>query len=559
MYVLQNLHWFILLLGALVFFHELGHFLVAKACGVKVLKFSLGFGPRLFGFVRGETEYLISILPLGGYVKMLGDTPGGDIQPIDAPRAFSTKPVWQRSAIVVAGPVFNLILAFGVYIGLFSGERTFADSRLGVVSHGQPAWNAGLRPGDKLLAIDGEPMPDFDVIKQHISARPGQAMSVRFERQGAEHTITLKPDAKDETNIFQEAETRGRVGISPQYVLPVIAVVDGESPAAKAGLKTGDRVTKVGGRAIGAWHELRAAVAEAPAGVPLAVEVQRDGQTASFELSPAGAAPAGLPAEIFSSADAPHGYTGLVSKDVLVASVDADTPAATMGLLPGDRLVAVRMIYDDETAVERPIGVWGVDLALFDGLDARNRFMLTFQRGRELKTEALKLSAKEHKDEFKNVRTRYEFGAKNDPELMDTYLYDRHVGVMEAIAEAAGQVKTDATLIGVGLAKMVQGRLSLDNMGGPIMLFVIAEKSAKRGPAAFLHIMAMISVNLALMNLLPIPVLDGGHLMFCIVEAVRRRPPSLRFREMANVVGLAILLLLMVLVLKNDILKYVLG
>jgi regulator of sigma E protease len=559
MYILANLHWFILLLGALVFFHELGHFLVAKACGVRVLRFSLGFGPRLFGFTRGETEYLISALPLGGYVKMLGETPGVEVPPEDAGRSFAHKSVWQRSAIVVAGPVFNLILALTVYFGMFTGTQTFGDTRLGIVSVGEPAWNAGLRPGDKIVAVDGEPVGDWDALREHIGTRPGEALRMTYERDGSEHVVTLHPEAKDEANVFQEAEKRGRIGVSARYIKAIVGVVDSESPAALAGVHTGDRVLRVNGQPVAAWHELRAKVRSTASGAPVRLVIARDGGEREVTVQPNTARPQGLDADLFSSADTTDGYTGLVSAESLVAKVEADTPAAELGLVQGDRPVALKMIRSDGSSVERPIGSYFIDLAAFSGLDARNRFVLTWQHGREILQKPLELEAREQKDEFKNTRTEYVFGAQNDDATLDTYTYDRDVGPVEALREAAKQVGADMGLIATGLSKLVSGKLSFDNMGGPIMLFVIAEKTAKRGPATYLRAMAMISVNLGMLNLLPIPVLDGGHLMFCLVEAVRRRPPSLRFRELANMVGLALLLLLMVLVLKNDILRYVLG
>ena len=151
MYILQNLHWFVILIGALVFFHELGHFLVAKACRVRVLRFSLGFGPKLLSFERSGTIYQISLLPLGGYVKMLGEAPGAEVPSDERQWAFAERPLWQRTAIVLAGPVFNFMLAYVVYVTMFVGVHTFGATKLGVVSVGDPAWEAGLRHAPSTL------------------------------------------------------------------------------------------------------------------------------------------------------------------------------------------------------------------------------------------------------------------------------------------------------------------------------------------------------------------------------------------------------------------------
>lgn len=555
MYFIENLHWFVLFIGPLITFHELGHFFVAKACNVKVLRFSIGFGPRLFGLSWRGTEYWLSALPLGGYVKMLGEVPGAPIPPEDADLAFSSKPVWQRSLIALAGPVFNFALAVVVYFAIGLGSHTFLDTRIGVVTYDDPAWRAGMRPGDKIVAIDGEPVEEWNDLRERISTRPGETLKITFARNGESHVVAVTPAAEDETNLFREIETHGRVGISPTFVEPIIGVTDPASPAADAGLKTGDVVEKVGATRVEAWHELRTAVERVPEGEPIPLTIRRGDERRDVEVNPV-PYPGSLGPTFFSAADARGGYTGLVSKESLVATVEDDTPAATIGLQPGDRLLRLRL-EKSGTVVDRPIGVWGIDLKAFSGVDATADFVLTFQRGRQVLSRDLKLVEREETDEFRNKRRRYVFGASNDPETVSTYTYDRSVGPTESLQGAFASVGFAATLISKGLAKLAQGDLPLDSVGGPIMLFVIAEKSAKRGIRDFLGMLAIISVNLGLLNLLPIPVLDGGHLMIFGVEAVRRRPPSVRAREIASFVGLALLIILMVWVFHNDIMRFV--
>ena len=555
-YFLQNFHYFLVLIGALVFFHELGHFLVAKACNVKVLRFSLGMGPRLFSTTRGETEYQLSLLPLGGYVKMLGEAPGTDIPPEEAGRALGNKPLWQRTAIVLAGPVFNFILATLVYFSMFVGTHTSGDTRLGVVTVGEPAWEAGLRPGDKIVAVEGTPVSRWDELREQIAKRPDASLHVTYEREGQSHDVTLQTQTRNEENVFQETESRGKIGVSLQFLRPVLGLVDNDSPAAKAGLRTDDVVVQVGPKPVKAWHEVRDAVAATPTGTPVHLQVLRGEQKVEVDLTPAAPVP-GLPSTLFSAADTQQGYTGLVNKDALVASIEKDTPAATAGLQVNDRLLQLTIKTPDGKEAHRPIGVWGIDLASF-GLDARSDLVLTVQRGHEVLTRSFHLMQREEKDEFKNAHTAYVLGALNDPNILDTYTFDRQVGPLEAFSESFIQVGDDMTLIARGIAKIAQGRISLNTMGGPIMLFVIAEKSAKRGWQYYLRTLAMISVNIGMLNMLPIPVLDGGHLLFFGMEAVSRRPPSMRMREMANMVGLALLLMLMFLVFKNDLLRFVL-
>ncbi len=557
MYVLQNLHTFVIFIGVLVFVHELGHFLLAKACNIKVLKFSLGFGPRLFGFTRGETEYVVSALPLGGYVKMLGEMHDNDVDAEDQPRSFNSRPLYQRAAVVLAGPVFNFILAYFVYMFLLAGSQTFGDTKLGVVAQGYPAWNAGIRPGDRIVEIDGQAVQDWDGLKSKIATRPGETLAITYERDGKRFETEVSTRVETMSNVFQELERQGRVGVSLQYIKPIVAVVDPESPAAKAGLRTDDVIIRVGETPTAAWHEVRQALARANATDPITIRYERDGKEESATLLP-GERVEGIPSETFSSADVPGGYTGLVSKDVLVMEVEPETPASKIGLQEGDRLLSLGIKRQGEVKVQ-PIGAWDIDLDAFTGVDATSEFILSYQRGRDVITREMKLVERTEVDEFKNERTQFVFGARNDREASDLYTFERQVGVLEASVDALHRTGAAMTLITKGISKMAQGDIPLDNMGGPIMLFYIAEKSAKRGLNDFLSMMAIISVNLGLVNLLPIPVLDGGTLVFLGIEAIRRRPPSMRVREIANVVGLAILMLLMVVVFKNDIFRFVLG
>jgi regulator of sigma E protease len=556
-YILQNLHWFIIFIGVLIFFHELGHFVVAKLCGIKVLRFSFGFGPRLFGVQRGETDYCVSAFPLGGFVKMVGEVPGVEIPAADLPRAFSSKPLWQRTLVVLAGPVANLVLAWGVYFGINLGTRPFIEARVGGVAVGEPAELAGVRPGDRILAVNGEAIGDWEEMRTHIADQPGAHLRLTLERGGETREVEVVPREHAEKNIFEEEERRGRIGISPLYVKPVVAVVDDQSPAARAGVASGDRVAAVNGVAVSSWYEVREAVGRTPAGQPVTLSLQRGDQTRTLAFDPAEALP-GVRADLFSSADAPGGYTGLVAAEAVVAKVAPETPAAEIGIQPGDRLLALTVVQGQKR-VERPVGVWSVDLEAFRGVDARSDFIITFQRGREVRSEELKLQEKKEKDELKNERTVFVFGADNDDALLGTYTFERRVGPLEAGARAGEEVVYASTVVVMALVKMAQRKLSPRNMGSLIMLFNIAALSAEKGARPFLAMLALISVNLGLLNLLPIPVLDGGHLLMFSVEAVRRRPPSLRFREVANAVGLAILLLLMVFVLGNDIIRFVLG
>ena len=559
MYILQNFHWFVLLIGALVFFHELGHFLVAKAFNVKVVKFSLGFGPKLVAFTYGETQYTISLLPLGGYVKMVGESPDELEEGEDRSRSLGARPLWQRSLVVLAGPAFNLLLALVVYMGMFIGPHTFGDTRLGIVTEGDQAWAAGIRPGDRIVAVNSTPIDRWDALREAIASHPNDTLQLTYVRGDVTSTVAVQTGSRQEQDAFDQPLSRGKMGVSLQYVLPVVAVVDPQSPAAAAGVRTGDTIVRVGNTPVGAWHEVRAGIERAQGQGTLTLEVLRDGQPHSVTIVP-GPYPQGLDEPVFSAADVPgpNGYTGLVSKDVTVAQVDPNTPAARANLEVGDRLLALTLFEPDHPerpAVRRLIGVWNIDLVAF-GMDTKARMTLTVQHGSTVRDVPVDLEIHDENDELRNAHRTYVFGAQNDAELMGTYTYERPVGVMEAFVEASKQVGEDMSLIGRGIGKIVQGDIPMANMGGPIMLFVIAEKSAKRGWDSFMRALAMTSVNLGLLNILPIPVLDGGHLLFFGIEAVTRRPPSVKVREWANTIGLGLLLLLMVVVFRNDVMRF---
>src|SRR6516165_10566638 len=246
--VLQNIAYTLLLLGVLIFVHELGHFLVAKSLGVKVLRFSIGFGPRLFGVTRGETEYRVSWLPLGGYVKMAGEQPNEELSPEEAQRGFLTQSPWRRAAIVVAGPGFNLLFPILAYFLIFAGTHQQISTRIGSVEPGLPAAEAQLRPGDRILAVDGEKVRTFEELRTHLQPRYDRPITLTVERQGRQFTTTLTPAKSLETNPI-ETLPRGLIGISPNAKAPVLGVLEG-SPAAAAGLKTFDRVLSVNGQPV---------------------------------------------------------------------------------------------------------------------------------------------------------------------------------------------------------------------------------------------------------------------------------------------------------------------
>jgi regulator of sigma E protease len=347
---------FIVVLGILIFVHELGHFLFAKLFRVGVLKFSLGFGPRLVGKKFGETEYLISAFPLGGYVKMVGESDDEELSPEDAGRSFMSKPPLQRVIIVAAGPVFNLLFAYLVFILVCMIGVPSATSKIG------------------------------DVMK--------------------------------------------------------------DKPAARAGIKAGDRVTAVNGTPVSRWNDMAARIAGSR-GKPLDLVVERNGKPFSVRVVP----------EV------------RTAKDLL-----------------GD------------TFTSPVIGVM----------------------------------------------------------VSEEFITERF-GPLESVIKGGEQTWTVTRMTVLAVGKMISGSISADNIGGPIMIAKMAGEQAKTGLVSFLAFMALLSINLGLLNLLPVPILDGGHLVFYFWEMVFRKPVHMKIREVAQQIGLVLLIGLMALAFYNDIVRYLLG
>ena len=342
---------FVVSLGLLIFFHELGHFLLARLFGVGVEKFSLGFGPRIAGFERGGTDYRLSAIPLGGYVKMVGEAPGEEISQEKRPYSFTHKPVWQRMLIVAAGPFFNLLLAVLLFWGLFWSIGEFIlDPVVGEVSTDAPAAVAGVLPDDKVTAVNGEAVDSWSQMARLISESGGQPINVTIDRSGEELTFSITPKTMQDKNIFGEPIERYVIGVTSR----------------------------------------------------------------------------------------------------------GDTQ-------------------------NRPVGPVK---AFFYGIS---------QTGRIIQLTAL------------------------------------------------------------SVVKMIQGTVSKDNIGGPIRITQMAGEQAKAGIASLINFIAFLSINLAILNILPIPVLDGGHLLFFTIEAIMGRPVNRRFREMMQQAGVLLLTMLMIWVFYNDI------
>ncbi len=543
----------VLLLGGLIFVHELGHFLVAKALGVKVLRFSIGFGPRLFGVRRGETEYRLSLLPLGGYVKMAGDDPSEALAPEDRGRGFLEQTPWRRFAIAAAGPTANLVFPAVIYFALAVGQNgePTPGPFVGTVAPGSPAAVAGLRPGDRIVSVappgaPARPVRYFTDLRELVSPHPEEPLTVRVERDGRPlPPLTITPAPEEDSNPI-ETTVRGVIGVTPSYAPAVVAPV---RRGAAGPLEPFDLVVRAGGEPVRHLGDLERALARA-ACAPLDLEVVRE-------------RPVELPAATLATFDTvtlqgvptcAGGARALVPADptvsTFIAAVQPGSPAAKAGLERGDAIASVNgkpvLSFRDVNAVGRAFEPGAtVKLGLADGrsvdlVAATESYVDDLTRERK---ERLLLGF------FPDRR------AAVDPRALVVEEVPLARGVGEIAALAWRQLSEVVRLTVLGIARIFTGHISFKTVGGPIMLFSIASEAAEEGWSTFLFQMALISVNLGLMNLLPIPVLDGGHIAQAALEGVTRRPLSVRAREIANIVGLILLFTLMLFVFKNDIVR----
>jgi regulator of sigma E protease len=441
-------------LGVIIVLHELGHFLVAKLFKIKVETFSVGFGPRLFGFKYGETDYRISVLPLGGYVKMAGENPGDTIT--GDPREFMSKPKWQRFLVAAAGPAMNLILAVGLLAGLFMyGTEVLASMNsiaiVGYVEPGAQADQAGIRSGDRIVSFVGKELPSWDQVRNRIIINPNEKLPVTVEREGkhVDLTLTAPPLPANPSDIG--IAVAGMAPLNPVIVKEVYDTTGGDGtnkctpnvpgPAKQAGIEVNDEIVAVDGIDVKSSGRNVPSILKSTEKQTVPITVLRKGETKEFRVTP-----------------------------VTVTCEGQETRRMIAILIPPPTV---------------PIKLGFVD--------------------------AVKLS----------VDKNYE----------------------------------NATNIKDVLVNLVRRTLPLGTLEGPIGIARISGEAARVGPSALIAVMAMISLNLGLLNLLPIPVLDGGVMLLIAIEGLVRRELSLRVKERIVQVSVVALLMLTAFVIYNDVVK----
>ncbi|HEX7478215.1 MAG TPA: site-2 protease family protein [Polyangiales bacterium] len=536
--------YFIVLVGVLVFVHELGHLVWAKYFGVRVLKVSLGFGPRIAGFRRGETEYVISALPLGGYVRMLGENPWDEVRAKDAERSFANLSVLRRFVIVVGGPAMNLLFPILLYFVVFLGDRELTPASIGMVFPDRPA-DGKLMAGDVVTRIDGDEVSTFYDLSRIIESNPGKPLRLSVLRGGKEVEQTVTPVSSEKERPLELNEQVGRIGVMPHHPLAVIGVMGPDTAAAAARLRTFDVIVSAAGRPVDRYIDLDKVLGNNQGSlVPvtyLRPEPVPNAMGGLIDLDVYEPRVTTLTPEPGTGSALPR--SGIELSDLYVSDVTAGSPEHALGLLPGDRLIELD---------GRPVRLWATFLQDLKAQRGRKHW-LTWRRGERQLSGQLTLTHQRGVSEQGQVYDRYVVGIRNwVPTRLDAPVPNPRP-ITYAVREALRATADVVQLTLFSVVRLVQGRLTMKSIGGPLTVFQVAGTAAQAGALNYLTLMAFISINLGLINLLPVPLLDGGHLMFFLVEAVARRPVSVRVREYAHMAGLVFLLGMMILAFKNDI------
>jgi regulator of sigma E protease len=440
---MQSLFFFLVALALLIVIHEYGHFWVARRCGVKVLRFSVGFGKPLWRYVdKAGTEFVLAPFPLGGYVKML-DEREGDVDEQDKDRAFNRQSLAKRSAIVAAGPAANLLFAILAYWLLLVTGIPGIKPLIEQVETDSIAWQSGLLPGDEITRVDDRETPTWNSVFKALllHAEQGSTANVNVLSGGTEKSVHLSVPQLELSKAGQLLTELGLTPLRPE-IAPVLGQIIDDSPASKAGLKAGDTLIAANGESLNSWNQWVDLIQD-KAGQVLTITVERQGQYVELQLTP-------------EAGDDGQGRIG--------AAVDVENSE-----LPAE-------------------------------LQAELQF-----------------------------------------------------GPLAALQEAVIQtwLFTSSTL--KSLWGMLTGNVSTENLGGPISIAQIAGSSAEQGFISFVSFLAMISITLGILNLLPIPMLDGGHLVLFLMEAIRGKPIPEEVQIRGQQIGLFLLLMLMFLAFFNDL------
>lgn len=537
---------FFILLGLLIFVHELGHFLVAKFFKVRVETFSLGFGHKILKFKRGDTTYCISWIPLGGYVKMYGDDPSVEIPESEKQHSFLHKPVGPRIAVVLAGPIMNLIFAAFLFfvVGLIGEEMP--SPTVGDVYKETTAYSSGFRSGDKIVKVGSTKPKSWIDVQQMVQESTGKNLELEVQREGSNESakISVVPTIGDNENILSRKKRVGQVdGLQAESQAAIVGVMDSKSPAGQAGFKNLDLIVSIDNRPVDYFRELEMTLRDlkAKGTAQVAVKVRsllnekNDKEERTLNLNLAQMAP-----------EAALNSLGFISAELIVYRVKAKSPAANSDIQAGDRVTHINnQSVQNWQDVVKIVKSYKTEQGPIHLQIVRDDQSLT----KDITPELTELMNQKGQEE-----ARYTIGIVSGfipAPPKSTLVKASSLG--EATLLGFEKSWEWSNVVVMSFVRLIEGSVSAKNIGGIITIGRAASHSFESGMSQFIKMMAIISINLFLLNLLPVPVLDGGHLVFYLIEAIRGVPVSLRKMEIAQQVGMFLLLALMIFALFNDI------
>jgi regulator of sigma E protease len=494
---------FTVVVGILIFVHEFGHFIVAKATGVEVEKFSLGFGPKLIGFRRGETQYMISAIPLGGYVKLKGENPDETLT--NDPKEFGSRSVGVRFAIVGAGPFMNFLLAFVlmplVYIiGIQVNAFLEREPVVGWVADNSSAMMAGIQVGDHILTVNGEEVKNWEDFYALNQTKLGEYVKIEIARNNSikEKMITPHPD---DLNI-------AGMGLFHKMDAQVGGIFN-DSPAEEAGLKPGDLIKEIGDTKITHWIQMSEVIKKHP-GEEVTFKIERESKTLTCKIKPV----------------------------AVINKIEAKSAADLAGLKVEDTILTIN---------DKDVSYWKKVL-LNKKFTKGDKFNIVVSRdGEQLTTTVIS-------QETQDIGIRI-VGKVGIIQYEDTVL--KKFGILASLREG---FKKNIELTGKvfwALKKLFTFKLSIKTLGGPIIIAKMTGTAAKSGLSYLLIFTAFLSLNLSIINLFPIPILDGGHMLFLLIELIMRKPLEAKKMEIAQRIGIVLLILLFLTITYNDIMRSV--
>lgn len=540
----------VFLLGILIFVHELGHFLVGKACGLGVEIFSIGFGPKIISFRKDGTDYRICWVPLGGFVKFAGSLPSEEVPDRFKGQELYKADRWKKALMIAAGPGGNLLLAAVLYAILGMAGIKSPSAVIGQVSPGSAADKAGLVSGDKITKIADVDVKRWMDIQKVVSASADKKVDISLLRRGKKLELTATPTRVEQIDIFGKKRFIGRLGVAYGFLPPVLSVTSFEGVAAKVGLRNGDEIERVSfdnkDYKISAWHEFLDSLLDAYNMKTKSINVyvkNKESSTIMYTLDVSSwATLVGSRSKQKLKKELSLAL-GLTDSQLTVAKVKSDLLSKVK---PNDRILAFN-------------GIRLKDIYELSELLEKNRspkVKLTLQRNGAELTVDVDLNPVEVQKPS-GVETMYSMpitflGSSVNPE---PYI-EKYTNIGSAfLFGIRSTTEKSAELVGT-IWGLVTGQVPLKALGGPMLIAKVAGESAKRGWEAFFLTMALISINLGMINLFPIPVLDGGQLVMVAVETVFGRPLSQEAIENYQKIGFVLVMSLMVLATYNDLSRF---